>query len=1071
MCKLSKKLVSTGASEAEVVDSRDNKNYRLPLTFNYRFQSRSEDPRLYLDVRIFGRLIRALLDTGASRTVIGKNGLEVLKNFPARITNVYDRYVETADGERHLISGVVNLPITLEGRTRDMKALVVPNLEQTLILGVDFWDAMHILTDVHSRTWEFSGFTGQLCSLDVNEGILPKHKLSDEQIHKLDVLIEEHFPSTGKQTIGMTDQVMHVIDTGDANPIKQRHYTMSPVRQKLVEEELDRMLELKVVEPSKSPWSSPIVLLDKPDGSRRFCINFKALNAVTKPDAYPLPKVTNILDRLRDARYLSSLDIKSAFWQIPLDPASKEKTAFTVPGRGLYHFNAMPFGLHNAPATWQRFIDSVLGPELEPYVFVYLDDIIAITPTYTKHLEVLTEIFKRVRAAKLTLNREKCIFCRQELKYLGYVVSEEGLRVDPDKVQAIVDIPVPRNQKDVRQFVGTASWYRRFISNFSTRLYPLTSMLKKGKRFEWNSEAQESWDDIRSCLIKSPILSCPNFDKPFTIACDASGVGLGAVLSQESEKGEIVVAYASRTLTRGEQNFSVTERECLAVLWAIEKFRPYVEGTRFTVITDHYSLLWLLNLKDPQGRLARWSYRLQPYDFKLVHRKGKDHVVPDMLSRAPVEGDSNVKVPVEAHSNTFVGEIHENTLHDNWYLTMVKAVQDDSDKYPLWRVEDGKLYKLVMDKTDSENEDSCWKEVVPKFRRSDILKEHHDVVTAGHLGVFKTIKRIQRLYYWPKMRSDIAKYVKNCQVCQRTKYDQGKSMGLMGSRRSADEPWTMLCADLMGPFPRSTKGFKYLLVVSDTFTKYTLLFPLRAATATSVAHHLLDDVFMVYGVPKYLICDNGSEFIGSPVKRLAEEYKFKLLLNASRHPQANPTERTNRTLISMLRAYIKDNHRLWDKDLPKIGFALRSAVSETTGYSPAYLSFGRELNATGTGFGLLKDWTQVPDVPEGRPTEAVKKLIDVFKVVKANIEKSHSKNEKIYNLRRRPAEFEVGDRVLKKNFEQSNAANYYSSKLTPRYVGPYKIRQKISPNVYQLEEPGGKIIGTWHISDLKRHEE
>lgn len=1066
LCKLFKKLVR-GASE--IVDSPNKDSSPMPITVSYRFASRREDPRLFLDVRIFGKVVKALLDSGASRTVLGKNGLSILEKFPARLTPVYNHYVETADSQRHLISGIVTLPISLEGRTKELQVLVVPNLEQNLILGVDFWDAMHLIADVHSRTWEFSRTAGKLCSLNIAEGILPKNMLSRAQSDRLDALIEKHLPATVELKIGMTDQVMHVIDTGDAKPIKQRHYTMSPARQRLVEEELERMLELNIVEPSKSPWSSPIVLLDKPDGTRRFCINFKAVNAVTKPDAYPLPKVTHILDRLRDARYLSSLDIKSAFWQIPLDPKSKEKTAFSVPGRGLYHFNAMPFGLHNAPATWQRFIDHVLGPELESNVFVYLDDIIVIGSDFETHLEVLDRVFQKLRDAKLTINKAKCKFCRPELKYLGYMVDSEGLRVDPEKVESILKIPPPKNAKEVRQFMGTASWYRRFIPDFSTRLYPLTSMLKKGKRFEWTEEAQKSWDDIRSCLIKSPIISCPNFEKPFTIACDASGVGLGAVLSQESERGEVVVAYASRTLSRGEQNFSATERECLAVVWAIEKFRPYVEGTQFTVITDHYSLLWLYNLKDPQGRLARWALRLQPYDFNLVHRKGKDHLVPDMLSRLPKEDEGTHADPVQIDP---VGEVRvDGDLQDKWHLKMVNAVQDKPESYPLWRVDNGVLFKLVMDQSANTSEDSCWREVLPRHRRPAVLTENHDAATAGHLGIFKTFKRIQQRYYWPKMRHDIAKYVKTCKVCQRTKYDQEKPAGLLGSRRSADHPWTMLCADLMGPFPRSSKGFKYLLVISDTFTKFTLLFPLRAATAASVARHLLDDVFMVYGVPKYLICDNGSEFIGSPVKRLAEEYRVKLLLNASRHPQANPTERTNRTIISMLRAYIKDNHRLWDQDLSKLGFALRSAVSEATGFTPAYLTFGRELNASGSGFGLVRDWSQVPEMQDETPTDHLKKLIDIYKIVNTNLNKSHQRNAKHYNLRRRPAEFEVGDSVLKRNFVQSNAADYFSSKLTDRYVGPYKVKQKISPNVYQLEDISGKQIGNWHVSDLKQYQE
>lgn len=591
---------------------------------------------------------------------------------------------------------------------------------------------MHIVPDVHHRRWDFSSKVKQeFCYL--MEGIKSEEHLAEEERRQLEALVNTHFQNES-DTLGRTDKVRHLIDTGNAPAVKQRYYPLSPARQRLVNEELDKMLELGVVEPSKSDWSSPILLLDKPDGSRRFCVDFRKVNQVSKKDAYPLPLITNILDHLRDARYLSSLDIKSAYWQIPLEEASKEKTAFTIPGRGLFQFATMPFGLSNAPATWQRFVDSVLGPDLEPFVFVYLDDIIAVTPTFEQHLQVLSEIFRRIKEAKLTLNKEKCKFCRPELRYLGYVVSEKGLRVDPDKVKAILDLPVPKNQKEVRQFCGTASWYRRFIQDFASRMYPLTALLKKRQKFEWSTEAQEAFEDIRSCLIASPILTCPDFTKPFTISCDASGVGVGAVLSQESDLGEVVVAYASRTLSRQEQNYSTTERECLAVIWAVERFRPYVEGTKFKVITDHYSLLWLNNLKDPQGRLARWALRLQPYDFELIHRKGKENVVPDLLSRAFAEPD----LPPEA----VVCSLRvSDQIKDNWYLGMLEKVHKNSISYPQWRVTGQELWKHVEDcQKLPDDEDSSWKLVLPKELRSQALKECHDEATAGIWVVSKRLK-------------------------------------------------------------------------------------------------------------------------------------------------------------------------------------------------------------------------------------------------------------------------------------------------------------------------------------------
>lgn len=1018
----------------------------------------NRDPRPYLSINIEGIPLVALLDSGAARTVIGEKGLWILGKIQAKIQTIKNKFVETADEGRHEVVGQCRLAISLEGRTREITILVVPSLNQTLILGIDFWTRMQIITDMTNRTWEFLESTTRIASIDDNvNGLLSEDHLSAEQKQRLKVFLDEQF---GRSicALGRTDKIEHVIDTGNAVPIKQRYYPVSPSLKKIMDEELDKMLELGVVVPSNSAWSSPVVLVDKPDGSKRFCVNFRKVNAVTKRDAYPLPQVTTILDRLRDAKFLTSLDVKSAYWQIPMAADSREKTAFTVPGRGLYEFTAMPFGLHNAAATWQRFIDRIIGVDLEPHVFCYLDDIVVVTQDFTSHLQVLKTIFERLQAANITLNREKCFICRSELKYLGYIVDHRGLRVNPEKVEAILQLPIPGSPKAVRQFCGTASWYRRFIPDFASRMYPLTCLLKKRQKFIWTEEAQQAFEDIRNCLVKAPILTCPDFSKPFVISCDASGVGLGAVLSQETDQGEQVIAYASRTMTKGEQNFSATERECLAVIWAVERFRPYVEGSRFIIVTDHYSLLWLHNLKDPQGRLARWALRLQPYDYTLVHRKGKEHVVPDMLSRS-----------IES-KKTVVAVMEVTEIKDRWYRDMMRTVQEKGEKYPTWRVEDGILWKLIPTRTRVADSSTEWKRVVPKEDRREVLYRCHDLPTAGHLGSHKTFCRLQTQYYWPKMRQDVSRYVARCTVCQTTKSKENQGpAGLMGSQRVVSRPWEMVAADLIGPLPRSASGFKYILVVLDTFTKFVLLIPLRAATAALVAKHLEQDVFLIFGIPRYLICDNGAEFTGRAVKILAEEYKLRLLYNPSRHPQANPAERVNKTIGNLLRAYVGENHRRWDMQLPKIGFALRTASHETTGFTPAFLNFGRELTLQSKDSGPPDI---IPEIGEtaayGRKIEDLKKT---YEEVQARLRSAYQNNTNRYNLRRRQVSFKEGDKVLKRNYPQSDATKYFSAKLAPKFTGPHIVAKKVSPLVYKLETQNGVSLGNWHVSDLKPYQE
>ncbi|KMQ85099.1 reverse ribonuclease integrase, partial [Lasius niger] len=374
--------------------------------------------------------------------------------------------------------------------------------------------------------------------------------------------------------------------------------------QAIIDREVNEMEAAGVIEASHSAWSSPVVIMKKKDGKHRFCIDFRRVNEVTEKDAYPLPQVTATLDKLRGARYLTTLDLKKGYWQVPLDAASRPITAFTIPGRGLFQFTVMPFGLHSAPATFQRLLDTILGPALEPHVFVYLDDIIILSRTFDEHLELLAEVFRRLRDARLRFNPEKCRFCIGQLKYLGHVIDRDGIRTDPEKVSAVNNWPEPTTVKQVRQFLGMASWYRRFIASFSLIAAPLIRLTKKNARWSWGPAEGDAFRALKRTLVSAPVLACPDFSRPFVLQTDASTDGLGAVLTQNYEEGERVIAYASRTLNGAERNYSATELECLAVVWGIRRMKGYLEGYRFTVITDHQSLKWLQRLEAPTGRLA-----------------------------------------------------------------------------------------------------------------------------------------------------------------------------------------------------------------------------------------------------------------------------------------------------------------------------------------------------------------------------------------------------------------------------------------------------------------------------------
>lgn len=1032
-----------GSREATIDPPLISTNSPHKVIVDYIISHAEKDQRPYLNVDVLGVQLLGLLDSGATHCILGNSGWGVLQNLGFKLEKSSPSRVGMANGDSCNCLGSLQVPVRLMEKCKLVNMLVVPDIPHSLILGIDFWDTFGVVPNLREDVWSFSSSSGEIAAIEVSEN------LSCDQRRDLEALIKQNFRGD-RATLGCTSLVEHVIET-ESPPIKQRYYPVSPHVQRHINKELDDMLAAGIVEKSTSAWSSPVLLIPKKDGSFRFCVDFRKLNAVTKRDAYPLPYISAILDRLGNAKYLSSLDIKSAYWQVPVAEKSRDFLSFTIPGRGLFRFNRLPFGLHNAPATWQRLIDRVLGPELEPYVFVYLDDIIVVSSTFEKHLEVLSEVFKRLREANLTVSVEKCNFCRDELKYLGYVVTRRGIHVDRDKIKPILELSTPKNVKEVRSLIGMASWYRKFIPEFSTLLAPMSALLRKNIRFVWSSPCQEALDKLKEALVSAPVLRCPDFNLPFVLQTDASGYGIGAVLSQVGKDGEQVVCYLSRSLMPNERKFSTTERECLAVIWAIEKLRPYLEGSVFTVITDHHSLVWLNNLKDPQGRLARWAVRLQQFDFSIIHRKGKEHLVPDYLSR---------DVPSIALVETEV-------VSDKWYLDMVRRISENPLNYPKWRVEGQKIFKHVNSRCvglgDSGDE---WKLVVPKERRGKLLQEYHDLPTAGHMGIFKTFNRLAERFYWPKMRCDVARYVRTCETCQAVKVEPKKPAGLMLSNPKVSRPWQVISADLVGPFPKSKSGNMFVLAVSDYFSKFSLFFPLRRATSFAVTRKLVDEVFLLYGAPSLLLTDNGKQFVSREFKSACKEFGVKNRYNAAYHPQANPVERVNRVLKTMLKSYVGDDQRDWDQQLPKIGCAVRTARHEVTGFTPYFLNFGRHQVLNGNDFGTVVD-TGTLEFDRSLAVSRSEVFPELFQQVRRRMKVAYERNRAQYNLRKRDVEYQEGDMVWRRNTILSDAGRYFSAKLAKRFVGPYRVKKKLSIWTYELVDNLGKSKGIWHAKDLK----
>jgi len=985
-------------------------------------------------VRVGGHRVSALLDTGSEISIIGTETAQKAREMRIRPTSD-EGEIHLADGTTARIPGHVTLPVTIQGRTLRHPFSILPSLDGPMLIGIDLWARLgRSIPPPRKRR-------GNAAARRAGRPTIATTRQDGEEDHRLREFLQTELAAF-ERIQGPTDRVEHTIRVKTDTPIKQRYRPRNPAMQKIIDDEVQAMLRNGVIEPSTSPWSSPVVVVRKKDGRPRFCIDFRRVNEVTERDAYPLPQINATLDKLRGARYLTTLDLQQGYWQIPLAPESRAVTAFTVPGRGLMQFRVMPFGLHSAPATFQRLLDTILGPELEPHVFAYLDDIIIASPTFEDHLRHLREVFRRLKDAHLRLNPEKCRFCVPELKYLGHIVNRQGVRTDPEKIKAIGQWPTPSTVRQIRQFVGLASWYRRFIPDFSATAAPLTNLTKKNARWRWGTEEEQAFRALKKALSSAPILACPDFDRQFVIQTDASTTGLGAVLTQHFEEGERVIAYASRTLNGAEKNYSATELECLAVVWGIRHFRGYLEGYQFSVITDHQALRWLRGIESPTGRLARWMLELQQYTFEVKYRRGKLNRVADALSRLPaVHAARQPRCP--------------------WYHGQLRRVRERPDEFSDYTVRQGKLYRHVLHSTDFREvpAELQWKECVPKYKRAAILHRVHDQPSAGHLGIAKTIARAAETFYWPRMFADIARYVRGCANCLAHKNSQERPAGLLHAT-PVKTPWEQASIDLIGPLPRSTNGHVWLLVMQDRFTKWVELSPLRRATTPEIVQRLTTQIIFRHGCPETVISDNGRQFVAGAMKHALASFGIKARTTPAYTPQCNPVERTNKTIKTMIAQYVGKNHRHWDRHIAALQFAYNTAKHDSTGYTPAFLNYGREPQGPHPGDRRPQHGSAAPEVHRRR-------LEDAYEVVRANLAQAFQRQARHYDLRRRAWKPQVGEEVWKRTHILSSKRDAVNAKLAPKYIGPLTVQRIVSPVIMDLRDARGKWYRHVHVHDLK----
>ena len=892
-------------------------------------------------------------------------------------------------------------------------------------------------------------------------------------------------------------------------------YSLSQNELAVLREYIDENLAKNFIRHSKSPAGAPILFVKKKDGSLRMCVDYRGLNKITIKNRYPLPLISGLLDQLGRAKVYTKIDLRGAYNLVRIKGGDEWKTAFRT-RYGHFEYNVMPFGLTNAPAIFQHLMNDIFREFLDDFVVCYLDDILIFSKNEEDHEKHVRLVLKRLRNAGLYAKLEKCVFHQPQVEFLGYIISGEGLSMDPKKIQTVLEWKKPTTIRDVQCFLGFANFYRIFIKDYSKIATPLTRLTCKDK-LEWSTEADQAFEILKTAFTSAPILTHPDFQKPFFLESDASDFALGAVLSQHGEDGRLhPVAFHSRKFTAAEINYEIHDKELLAIVDSFQEWRHFLEGAQhpITVHTDHKNLEYFMSAKVLNRRQARWSISLSRFNFVITYRPGSQQVRSDALSRraylAPREGDAaydqqqqtllkpeqlllrttrtttsvdaaflqDIRVSLHSDPLALKFKSHSKILDSGDVLVMDSQLPDSEDidsESPNLPTLRSRIHRSHGGETPRDDTD-------PRFQFKDgllyyqgllyvpeglcrlrVLQSRHDFPAAGHFGFNKTMELISRDFWWPQMWKSVKEYVTTCDICSRSKIPRHRPYGLLHPLPVPEKPWSSISMDFIVDLPES-KSFDSIFVVVDRLTKMAHFVPCnKTVTGEETARLFVENVYKYHGLPDDIISDRGTQFTSKFWQSLFKILQVKIKLSSAYHPQTDgQTERVNQVLEQYLRCSINYHQDNWVDLLPIAEFAYNNTFQESIRQTPFFANYASHPRFDSLNLSLAKN-------PAAQ--DLATRLSEIHKEMKARLVEAQERQKmNADKSRKQHPNISVGDKVwlLRRNLKTRRT----SDKLDYRRLGPFLVTKQVNEVAYRLDLPTSmKIHPVFHVSLLEPYKE